>query len=192
MTTTLAAATKIVGEELKTAGFRRSGSKFVRQGDQVVSLIELQRSRRKGEPTQFVINYGVVVPCLFQGESLTKPEYTDCHWGGRVGDSEGREVWWVVSDDEPPSILASKVVNAVKARVFPVLEALQTESSLIELWRSGRSPLLVEGQRLQFLGTLLHRAGRRDEYAETKAELAAKASDPFSVRALQKLALLEE
>jgi hypothetical protein len=48
---------------------------------------------------------------------------------------------------------------------------MQTEGALIDLWASGRSPGLVEAQRVYFLARLLHRAGRREEFAREKANL---------------------
>ena len=41
----LSAAAKKLGSDLGARGFRRSGLKFVRQGAEVVSMIQLQASR---------------------------------------------------------------------------------------------------------------------------------------------------
>jgi hypothetical protein len=56
-------------------------------------VIELQPSRKsRPEEISFVINFGVIVPGLFVGEDLTKPEYGGCHWGGRVSGKDSVEI----------------------------------------------------------------------------------------------------
>jgi hypothetical protein len=175
---------------LKARGFERRGLKFVRRasGNGFVSLIELQPSRRStSEQLLFVINFGVIVPSFFAGDDLTKPEYGGCHWGGRVSDKDGVETWLPVRADDDVEQLALRVTELLEHDVLPALEAKQRDEDLIKFWKSGQSPLLVDAQRLLFLGTLLHRAGRKDEFEEIKAELERKARDPFSLRAVSKL-----
>jgi len=165
-----------VAASLKARGFERRALKFVRRAgdDGFVSLIELQPSK-KSTPEQvlFAINFGVIVPSLYVGDDLTKPEYGGCHWGGRVSGNDGVELWWPVRADEDVEQLTARVMALVAQEVLPALETKK------------------DAQRLLFLGTLLHRAGRRDEFEETKAELERKARDPFSLRALEELKKLD-
>ena len=179
---------------LEARGFQRRALKFVRRAgdDGFVSLIELQPSRSSTpEQLLFVINFGVIVPSLFVGEDLATPEYSDCHWGGRVSGKDGVEVWWPVRADDDVEQLAARVMVPIEEEVLPALEAKQRDEDLIALWKTGRSPLLVDSQRLLFLGTLLYRAGRRDEFEAAKSELERKAKDPFSLRALGELKELD-
>jgi Domain of unknown function (DUF4304) len=189
----LTAAAGKVAAGLKARGFERRGLTFVRRAvDGFVSMIELQPSR-KSTPEQllFVVNFGVIVPSLFAGDALAKPEYGGCHWGGRVSGKDGVEIWWPVRADDDVEQVAARVTVLMEEEVLPVLEAKQREEDLIALWKTGRSPLLVDSQRLLFLGSLLHRAGRRAEFEQTKAELERKATDSFSLRALGKLKELD-
>lgn len=185
-----AAAAKVAGS-LKAHGFERRGLKFVKACEGIVSLVELQPSRASApEQLLFVINFGVVVRALFAGDNL-KPDYGGCHWGGRVSGKDGAEIWWPVRADDDVQPLAAHVTSLMDQEVLPALNAKQREEDLIVLWKTGQSPFLVDSQRLLYLGTLLHRAGRRDEFEQTKAELERKATTPFSLRALQKLQELD-
>lgn len=188
--TVLTAAASRVAAKLKVHGFQRRGLKFVRRvsDDGFVSLIELQPSRAStSQELRFVINYGVIVPSLFVGDNLSKPEYGGCHWGGRVSGKDGVEIWWAVRGEDDAEQLATRVTSVLEGEVLPALESKQRDDDLITLWKTGCSPLLVDSQRLFFLGMLLHNAGRRTEFEETTAELERKARDPFSLRAVSKL-----
>jgi len=189
----LTAAAGKVAASLKARGFERRGLTFVRRAvDGFVSMIELQPSR-KSTPEQllFVVNFGVIVPSFFAGDDLAKPEYGGCHWGGRVSGKDGVEIWWPVRADDDVEQVAARVAALTEQEVLPALEAKQREEDLIALWKTGGSPLLTDAQRLLFLGTLLHRAGRREEFEQTRAELEGKARDPFSLRALGRLKELD-
>jgi hypothetical protein len=189
----LTAAAGKVAAGLKARGFERRGLTFVRRAiDGFVSMIELQPFRKSTpEQLSFVINFGVIVPSLFAGDDLAKPEYGECHWGGRVSGKDGVEIWWPVRADDDVEQLAAHVTALMEQEVLPGLEAKQRDEDLIALWKTGQSPLLVDSQRLVFLGTLLHRAGRRAEFEQTKAELEGKVTNPFSLRALGKLKELD-
>jgi hypothetical protein len=188
----LIAASRKVGAGLKNRGYQRRALTYVMESDGVVSMIELQPARgATPEQLSFVINFGVIVRSLVPGDDLTKPEYGGCHWGGRVSDEGGVEIWWPVRADDDVAPLAARLLATLEQAVLPALEANRREEDLVALWKTGRCPLLVDSQRLLFLATLLHRAGRRDEFEQTKAELERKAADPFSLRALGKLRELD-
>lgn len=189
----LAAAAQRVAVTLKDRNFKRRGLKFVRSpNDGFVSLIELQSSRKStSEQLSFAINFGVIVPVLFGGEDLTNPNYTECHWGGRILSNDGIEAWWSVRAHDDVEQLAARLTALLTQDVLPRLDAMQLDDDLVSLWKTGQSPLLAEVQRLLFLGTLLHRLGRREEFEEVKADLECKARDSFSQRAIAKLKALD-
>lgn len=177
-----------IGAGLDSQGYRRTGSLFVRRGEEVISLIELQPARgATAQELSFAVNFGVLAISLLDGEEPAKPTYTDCHWGGRLCGADGVEQWWTVRDTDLPSQRAQELLAVLNRDVLPVLHGMQTERALIELWQTRRSPLLVEAQRLLYLGRLLHRAGRYDEFAAVRSELEDKAREGFALRALQRL-----
>jgi hypothetical protein len=79
---------------------------------------------------------------------------------------------------------------AIEEQVLPASDAMQNESALLGLWQTGRSPSLGHGQRLLFLALLLHKAGRFEEFARVRAELAAEPPNPFVQAALERLGAL--
>jgi len=191
----LTAAAGKVAADLKARHFARRGLKFVHDSadGEFVSLIEFQLSRSStSAQLSFVINFGVIVPSLFGGSDISKPEYTSCHWGGRVSGKDGVESWWSVHAADDVDQLTVRLNSVLEAEVLPALATMQREEDLIALWKTGRGPGLGEAQRLLFLATLLHRAGRRREFEETRAELEGKARDSFGLNALRKLNELRE
>ena len=99
--------------------------------------------------------------------------------------TDGREAWFPVRDNDAPEQIATLINQLLDRDVLPALESKQHESDLITVWKTGRGPLLVEAQRLQFLAVLLHRAGRHEELAEVRRALEQIANNPFAMRALQ-------
>jgi hypothetical protein len=187
-------AVAVAGSTLKPRGFRRRGSKLTRTGDEVVSLIEFQRSRHSTAASlTFVINYGVAVLSLLEleGVDAAKLWWTQCHWHGRVSGSDGTEAWWPVREGDNPDQLATRLIDLVGRQVLPALEEKQVEASLVSLWMTGRSPGLTEGRRLLCLGQLLHRAGRHLDAVQVRVALEALPEGPFTRRATQALRALE-
>jgi hypothetical protein len=189
----LTEAARIISLALKDRGFKRVGLKFLREGEEVASLIEFQMSRTgvvdKGS---FVINFGVIVPVLFVGQDLTKPTYFDCHWSARVSDEEGVEIWWTVRSSDDPRELAIKLTEILERKVFASLDSIQREADLIEIWQTGKGRGLTEAGRLLSLGILLHRARRHSEAADVRKALEQKAKSSFDQRAVRQLRELEE
>jgi hypothetical protein len=188
----LSSAVKIVATALSDVGFWRKGLRLVRAGDEVVSLIEIQPSRDStAHMLTFVLNYGVTVPGCFLGKDIESPTLMECQWGDRVNGRDGTEAWWPVRESDSIEGVAANMLRTIEADVFPKMEPVQKESDLIALWKAGPSNILVEALKLQFLAQLLHRAGRRAEVAEVRAELERTAVDSFSMRALERVRALE-
>jgi hypothetical protein len=190
-----ASAVAMAGTALKRRGFRRRGSKLTRTGDEVVSLIEFQRSRQSTAVyLTFVINYGVAVVSLLELEGIdaAKLWWTQCHWRDRVPGEDGNEAWWPVRDGDDPGKLAMRLTDLVGRAVLPAVEEKQRETELVAMWTTGRSPGLVEARRLLCLGQLLHRAGLHPEAVQIRIELERLPESPFTQRASQKLRALEQ
>jgi len=188
----LSSATSEIAAGLETLGYRRAALRLMRRCPSVTSLIELQIARgATSETLSFVVNFGVVVNGLVESGESTRPTYTDCHWAARLLGGDGVERWWPVRDGDSAGILARQLGEALERDVLPALESMQSEDALIALWQTGRSPGLAEEQRLLFLGLLLWRAGRRDEFLRVRTELETEARDSFGLRALAKLMALD-
>jgi hypothetical protein len=149
----------------------------------MVSLIELQPSRGGGH--EVVINYGVIVPDLFEGRSLRAPWWTECHLRGRASNDEDMEIWVPVKGT--PDELAQELIGMLDEGVLPVLERYQSEEALLALWRSGVGSGLIRTKQLLFRGILLHRAGLVEELREVCKELADHQENPFDAQALARL-----
>jgi hypothetical protein len=135
----LTAAVSKVSRALVARGFKRKRRTFVRRGvDDVMSLIQIQASRRStAAELVFVVNFGVVVPVLYVGEDLHNPAFGGWHWGRRIADERGVEIWWSVRADADADDLAARLTSRIEREVLPALDALQREEDLIELRRRG-------------------------------------------------------
>jgi hypothetical protein len=189
-----AAVVAAAGATLKQRGFRRRGSKFIRIGNEVVSLVEFQRSRDSTAASlTFVINYGVAVLSLLEleGVDAAKLWWTQCHWSERVAGKDGTGAWWPVRDHDDTNQLATWLIDLVGREALPALEKKQREADLVDLWATGKGPGLIEARRLLFLGQLLHRAGRHQEAVQIRLTLERLPESPFMLRASQTLRALE-
>ena len=190
--TVLADAAKKVASELRLRGFRQARLKFVRPGEEVVSLIEFQMSRSgTADYSTFVINFGVIVPRLYQGRNVAAPFHTECHWGCRVRDKERHERWFSVRERDSSDDLAREMIQIIEADVVPVLATKQKEADLIEAWMTGHGSGSSRIKKLEYVGLLLHHAGRFEELATVKKTLMETARTPYEVGTLRVLEALE-
>jgi hypothetical protein len=176
---------------LRPVGFSGSGRKFLRRDPGVTGLIEIQVSRTStADYLTFAVNYGVVIPALFQAVASEGPRsltYTSYHWARHWHDpSTQEERWWPVRATDDPQEIAEELSRSSKLQILPDLERLRDPAAVAALWQAGNGLGLSAGMRLALLPLLLIELGRRDEANAAIAELRAR-SDGDAEFALRRL-----
>ncbi|RST48493.1 DUF4304 domain-containing protein [Variovorax sp. MHTC-1] len=144
---------------LHPLGYRKKAGLFSRELKDVVHLVEVQGSRHStSAQAVFTVNLGIFVPELVYPDvrEATKPSIPGGHWMQRLGVlcPENQDLWWKPETPEQALEAADDILNRLRLFGIPVLEALPNAVSLVELWKSGRSPGLTERQRAKFLVAL--------------------------------------
>ncbi|WP_243395674.1 DUF4304 domain-containing protein [Sphingomonas oleivorans] len=144
---------------LQPAGFSKRGRKFRRFSEGNLALIELQRSVRSDSAAiQFTINVGIVSGRLLQerGLDLKKVGCSHAHLNERIGFflSDPQDKWWELDDSTEASGAICEITALIREKVLPFLDRHLPDAGLIDLWKTGRSPGLTEGQRVRYLSQL--------------------------------------
>ncbi|MCG3134332.1 MAG: hypothetical protein HMLKMBBP_01637 [Planctomycetes bacterium] len=123
---------------LRPAGFRKRGSVFERSVANVVHLVSLQSSASSTvRACRVTVNLAVWVPRL---HPTRNPDVWDSPWQQRLGSvmSEPGDRWWPLESDASADSAADEIRSALTRFGLPALDALSSESALLELWRSGK------------------------------------------------------
>ena len=123
---------------LKPAGFNKRGSVFQRPTANVVHLVSLQSSASSTAlRCRVTVNLAVWVPRLYP---TRKPDVWDSPWQQRLGlvMPEPRDRWWQVESDPTAEAAGVEIRTALTCFALPALDALASESALLDLWRSGK------------------------------------------------------
>ncbi len=144
---------------LKPAGFRKRRNTFMAERNDVVLLIQLQKSLRTTRNCLIVtINLGVFSPILRSklGYATQRPAMIYSQWQERIGFllPEHRDKWWTVCDEEQALKVAEEIAGVIVKYGLPTLEELSSTDKLRLLWESGRSPGLTEAERQRYLRIL--------------------------------------
>lgn len=145
---------------LRPEGFRKTGSVFSRSCADVVHLIEVQGSRTNlAGDARFTINVAVFAPAVLYPDirDITKPSVGLAHWRERIGflGNEQVDLWWNVHNDFEAQEAAAELTQRVRTHALPALAKLPNLASLVELWRTGRSPGVPPKLRDDFLSRAL-------------------------------------
>ncbi len=148
---------------LKPMGFRKNGSTFSAETNDVVLFIQLQSSS-KTTSTKLVatVNLGVFSQTLATREGNTrKPNIWDAQWRMRIGflRSLPRDKWWEISSEREAIKAGEELAKILELRALPQFSTISSTERLKHLWETGRSPGLTEYRRQEFL-QLLNDAGR--------------------------------
>jgi len=151
----------VVADVLKTAGFKKSGSRFRREVDGNLQLIEFQRSGfNDRDCLRFTANIGVIsarVLQKFEPEAhIQNKTEIDAHLRERLGNFRDKpgDYWWQLSESADDAMIADEIRQLISKRVLPFLMEHSDDDALATLWSSGRSPGLTEFQRNKFLAAL--------------------------------------
>jgi len=172
-------ANEYLWPKLQPLGFERAAGRFVRQVDNLLHLIELQRSvGSSSRAIRFRINYGVlsVRVAEFFGAATSELRSYDVqssHWIDRAGpqDDPSGDGWWEVGVVGDLPEVASDVLHVLNQVVLPALDQLSSEDGLLQLWRGGRGPGITEAQRLANLAALLVTRGQKADLPPVVARL---------------------
>jgi hypothetical protein len=148
-----------IAEALRPAGYRRAGNTFYAERDEVLLLVQIQRSTTSSAGrTLITLNLGVYLKCLADrtGPTGRGASIPGCHWRERIGflTPERRDRWWPVTDEASAGQVGHEFASILREAALPALESLASAAALRETWRSGRSPGLTDVQRQRYLEML--------------------------------------
>jgi hypothetical protein len=129
---------------LKPEGFKKDGSNWRRELEDLVQVFYLQRSQFSHS---YMFEAGIFLKELagdLDEKRKKKPRIEDCHVRGRIGDFTPKEQWKEFKDlrlegeegdldDEESAERIEKVRAALEAHVLPALEKMTTYEGIKEL-----------------------------------------------------------
>jgi hypothetical protein len=154
---------KIIAEQmhsvLKPMGFRKSGLNFSAEREDVILMVQLQKSTKTtASKLVATVNLGVFSRTLGskQPYPVNKPTIPQCHWSERIGFllSAQHDVWWEVSGREQAVAVGAEIAGLLQKHALPAMEEVDSTARLQALWEKGRSPGLGEMERQQYLELL--------------------------------------
>lgn len=146
-------------ERLRPNGFVRRGMVLRRVEGDTCAVLEFQRSTKSSaDRILFTVNLGVVHGDLLPPDSsgLAKSRIIDAHLRLRIGVllPGSPDKWWEIDASTNAEALANEVADIVKETGVPyILDFLSTDA-ILELWESGQSPGLTDGERKELLDSL--------------------------------------
>lgn len=154
---------------LRPMGYRKAGSVFSRNNQDVVQLIEIQSSRNNTDfEARFTVNVGVFAPGVVYEDvrDTTKPSISAGHWHWRLGSlsPEKRDIWWSVNTSTEADVAAQDICSRLSLYGLPALAAVPNLQALIEIWKAGEGPGLTEYQRKDYLARVSAGGGTRSAF----------------------------
>jgi len=143
---------------LKPAGFRKAGSTFSADTNDVVLFVQLQSSSKTtGAKLVATVNLGVFSRTIATRlGNMRKPNILDGQWQERIGLLiEGRrDKWWEISSNDEAMEVGEEIARILLQAALPQFQRISSSNGLKRLWETGKSPGLTEYQRLQYLKAL--------------------------------------
>jgi hypothetical protein len=167
---------KRIAPRLKDLDFHRFGMSFERRTQEVILVVNFQRSVRETGCERFTVNLGVGSQRLFAFEDRRKTARTPielCHWRirlGRTAESPG-DSWWELCEETDVDRVGDEVTMLLEYRGLPVLNEIGSDASLRAQWAEGKAAGITELQRLQFLAVLLDDPGLKAQQRVVVEEL---------------------
>jgi Domain of unknown function (DUF4304) len=149
----------LTASKMKEYGFKRRGTILKKIVDGNAAIVEFQRSQgNTSETLSFTVNLAVVCGALLDPESLSleKAKSYHGHFRVRIGElaPSHQDLWWEIKAGTDSKALSLEVSNLVCDEGVPYILRYLSDRDLIELWESGKSPGLTDGQRLRNLKEL--------------------------------------
>ena len=143
---------------LRPQGYRKSGATFRQQRVDTLCIVSLQSSSASTSVhAKVTVNLGVHVPRLQDPQRPeAKPSIWSAHWRERIGFlmPEHEDIWWSIRTAADAASVATVIARNVEQHGLPALDRVASVSALRQLWESGRSAGITEGQRIRYLQEL--------------------------------------
>lgn len=157
--TLLATVEARIERTLKAAGFQKRGGQYSANRNDVVLLLQLQRSvSSTKENIRITLNAGVFSPSIAKtlGFAITNPKISNCHWSERLGYMLPihKDVWLEVHNEDQAREVGDELAEALDNYVLPALNAVDSNSKLKSLWSGGKSNGITSIQRQDYLKAL--------------------------------------
>jgi len=160
-----------VATVLKEYGYRKNGLTWNRRMDQIIYVVNIQKSRFSDKGTvKFTLNLGVAAEDIwlaYWGMELPKViKEESCFPGFRVGDvlngfsGKAKDLWWFLDASKAMDPLAEEVTSCLRNRCLPVLQQLDSLYAVADFVRRS-NPLMMPRDRICW-GILCHQLGDFD------------------------------
>jgi hypothetical protein len=141
---------------LKPRGYRKRGQLFEKGAAEVVHLVGLQKSLSStAQAVKVTVNLAIWLKSLapVRAGIPDKPNIWAAHCMYRIGSlsPEKQDHWWWVTNESEAQAAAQVICSWLRLYALPVIEAVQTETDLLALWRQGICPGLSEFQMKNYL-----------------------------------------
>lgn len=148
-----------VATVLKGLGFARTGANMRHIKHDCASIVQFQRSVSSTvDSIRFTVNLGVVCGTLYSDDKakLKKAKLIDAHLVRRIGDflPSSPDKWWVLDGGNDVETVTREILSILIDIAIPFIVEHASNAALIDLWRSGSSPGITEGQRKRYLDEL--------------------------------------
>ena len=138
---------------LEPAGYSRRGPLFSRRVEDVVHLVQLQKSQSSAaDYVSATINLAIWVPALAFGSASVASAPVRERLGSVMPEHD--DIWWELSSLESADEIVASLVQALVSYGLPWFEELRSSAEVQRLWQRGVSPGLTELQRQRYLAEL--------------------------------------
>ena len=143
---------------LKPLGFRKNGSTFSAETNDVVLFVQMQSSSKTTSiKLVATVNLGVFSRTIATRVGNTRePNILDAQWSSRIGSflPKPHDKWWEITSEAEAIEVGEEIAEVLQEAALPQFATISSTEDLKRLWETGRSPGLTESQRQQFLRAL--------------------------------------
>ena len=145
-------------EVLKREGFKKNGSNFFKQENDVYLSVQLQSSVFSAQnDLKLTVNFGVFSILIKENFNvLNNPSLVNSHWRERIGflDEGKSDKWWTITNLNEAEAAGREIAGILQEKGLPVLYNLNSTVKLILLWKKGKGAGITDYQRQKFLEML--------------------------------------
>jgi hypothetical protein len=168
---------------LKPRGFRARGPNFQRSRNDLMHLVQLQKSMAStAAVVRATVNLAVWIPLLAdRGEP---PSVAAAPYRERIGSlmPGGQDLWWEIGSAVEAEASGFVIAGALERFGLPWLDAIESTDSVLAQWEAGRAPGITDRHRTRLLERLRLLRGRmpdNDAVERTGARVARAGRSPL-------------